>query len=78
LFSLIAGINYCFGLYDRKGKYNLMFMCPNGGSMSTESSELSGEEGFHGSYNRRENMEISRAFKYVLMIDHKFTAAFRT
>ena len=55
-----------------------MFMCPNGGSMSTESSELSGEEGFHGSYNRRENMEISRAFKYVLMIDHKFTAAFRT
>ena len=47
LFSLLSAINYCFGLKDRKGKYNSMFKWPqNRGSMSTESLELSGEEGF--------------------------------
>ena len=47
LFSLLTGLNYWFGLENREEKYNSMFSWPqNGGSMSTESSELSGEEDF--------------------------------
>ena len=59
-----------------------MFMWPqNGGSMSTESSELSGE-GFLQSYNFRENMKTNNGGAYSFQVSfddsRRFKAAFRT